>query len=284
MNNPLEWQAVSAARSQRSRRHRPAFGAAWKDKAGTLLLGAIVPIAALICWQLLGDYDVISRLLFPTPLTILRSFRTLIANGVLLEQLEVSVARAAAGFALGGALGLLFGLAVGLFRNTERALDPSFQMIRMVPHLAIAPLFILWFGLGETSKMMLIAKGAFFPLYVNTFLGVRSADNKLFEVSRVLAFSGWKRLTRLVLPSALPNIFLGIRLSLGVAWLGLVVAELMGSSSGIGYMMSDARQFSKTPVVFVGIITFALVGKAADSLVRMLEKRLLAWRDSYGGD
>lgn len=178
---------------------------------------------------------------------------------------------------------MLFGLFVGLFRSTEKTLDPSVQMIRMIPHLAIAPLFILWFGIGESSKILLIAKGAFFPLYINTFLGIRNVDNKLFEVSKVLAFSKFQQIIRLVIPAALPNILLGVRLSLGVAWLGLVVAELMGSTSGIGYLMSDARQFNKTSTVFVGIIIFAVIGKLTDSLVRFLEHRLLKWRDSYQG-
>jgi sulfonate transport system permease protein len=130
---------------------------------------------------------------------------------------------------------------------------------------------------------LLIAKGAFFPLYINTFIGIRNVDNKLFDVTKVLGFSKVKQFIRLVLPAALPNILLGLRISLGVAWLGLVVVEIMGSTSGIGYLMSDARQFSKTPVVFVGIIIFALVGKLTDSLVRLLERRLLHWRDSYQG-
>jgi len=163
-------------------------------------------------------------------------------------------------------------------------MDPSIQMLRTVPHLALAPLFILWFGFGEISKILLIAYGAFFPIYVNTYLGIRGVDSKLFDVARVLQFSKWKQITKLILPAALPNILLGVRLSLGIAWLGLVVAELMGASEGVGYMIMDARQFSQTDVVFVGIIIFAVVGKLTDSFVRVLEKRLLKWRDSYAGE
>ncbi len=131
---------------------------------------------------------------------------------------------------------------------------------------------------------MLIANGAFFPIYVNTYLGIRGVDSKIFDVARVLQFSKWKQITKLILPAALPNILLGVRLSLGIAWLGLVVAELMGASEGVGYMIMDARQFSQTDVVFVGIIIFAVVGKLTDSFVRVLEKRLLKWRDSYAGE
>lgn len=247
------------------------------------LLGALLPVFLLVGWQISGDLGYISTLLFPTPLTIAEAFGRLIQSGELFENLRISVTRAALGFLLGGGLGLLLGLLVGLFRQTERALDPSVQMMRMIPHLAVAPLFILWFGIGEESKVLLIAKGAFFPLYINTFLGIRNADNKLFEVARVLQFSRFKQVIRLALPAAMPNILLGLRLSLAVAWLGLVVAELMASTSGIGYLMSDARQFSKTPVVFVGIIVFAAVGKLIDSFVKLLELRLIKWRDSYKG-
>ena len=246
-------------------------------------LGAIVPAALLAVWQTAGDLGLVSTLLFPTPLTIAETAVRLSASGELWAHLLVSVRRAALGFALGGGLGLLLGLAVGLFRQSERALDPSIQMFRMIPHLALVPLFVLWFGIGEESKVLLIAKGAFFPLYINTFLGIRNSDNRLFDVTRVLGFSSYKRIVRLVIPAALPNILLGIRVSLGVAWLGLVVAELIASTSGIGYMMSDARQFGKTPIVFVGILVFALVGKLTDSLVRALERRWLHWQDGYKG-
>lgn len=248
-----------------------------------LLLGSLLPLALLVFWQVGGDLGYISRNLLPTPYEIAKSFGDLIRSGELFRHLRISIYRVALGFGIGGALGLVFGVLVGFFRRAEQTLDPSFQMLRMVPHLAVTPLFILWFGFGELSKVLLVAKGAFFPLYVNTFLGIRGADNKLFEVARVLEFSRYRQIVNLVLPSALPNILLGVRLSLGVAWLGLVVAELMGSTEGIGYLILDARQFSQTSVVFVGIIIFAVVGKITDSLVRVLEKRLLRWRDSYQG-
>ena len=191
--------------------------------------------------------------------------------------------RALAGFALGGSLGLLAGIWVGFSYRTEQLIDPTIQMFRMLPHLAIAPLFILWFGFGESSKILLIAKGSFFPLYVNTFLGLRSMDLKLFEVAKVLQYSKRSLITKLIIPSALPNIFLGIRLSLGIAWIGLVVAEMMGSTSGLGYMINDARALSLTTVVFVGIITFAILGKLSDSLVLFIERKCLSWQNNYKG-
>lgn len=246
-------------------------------------LALILPAAVLILWQLLGHYGYISELLFPTPYMIGASAVSLAASGELWQHIQVSVLRAAAGYALGGGLGLLFGIIVGQFRRAEKALDPTIQMIRMIPSLAIIPLFILWFGIGEESKILIIAKSAFFPLYINTFLGIRNADNKLYEVASVLQFSHYKRIIKLTLPAALPNIILGARLSAGLSWLGLVVAELIASTSGIGYMMSDARQFADTPVVFVGIFLFAILGLLTDWLLTLLEHRLLAWKDRFNG-
>lgn len=256
----------------------------FEKQAKVVLRGLIVPVVILAVWQLIGTLGFVSRTILPTPGAILQSFIELVVTGELWGHLEISIWRAALGFVLGAGLGLLLGTLVGFSNKTEQLMDPSLQMLRTVPHLAVAPLFILWFGFGEVSKILLIAKGAFFPIYVNAFLGIRGVDSKLFDVARVLEFSRFKLVTKLILPAALPNILLGVRLSLGVAWLGLVVAELMGSSEGIGYMIMDARQFSNTEIVFVGIIIFAVVGKLTDSIVRLLESRLLKWRDNFNGE
>ncbi|RNB87235.1 ABC transporter permease [Brevibacillus fluminis] len=247
------------------------------------IYGIVLPVLILAVWQWIGVMQLLPPQMLPTPLAIAGTFVDLSINGILLDNLSISVYRAAIGFAIGGGLGLLTGMLVGFYRKTEYTLDPTLQMIRTVPHLAIMPLFILWFGFGEFSKVLLIAKGAFFPLYLNTFLGIRAVDSKLFEVSRVLEFSKFNQVTKVILPAAMPNILLGVRLSLGMAWLSLIVAELMGANAGVGYMISDARQFAQTDVVFVGIVIFAVVGKLTDSLVRKLEDRLLRWRDNYNG-
>ncbi|HFU7069375.1 ABC transporter permease [Bacillus cereus] len=243
-----------------------------------------IPVIILIIWQLAGVFGLVSKTVLPTPLDIFLAFQELIKTGELFGHLSISVFRAAAGFFIGGGLGIILGTIVGFSTRSEQYLDPSVQMLRTVPHLAVAPLFVLWFGFGETSKVLLIADGAFFPLYVNAFLGIRGVDSKLFDVARVLEFSKRKLITKLILPAALPNLLLGARLSLGVAWVSLVVAELMGSTEGIGYMIMDARQFSNTDIVFVGIIIFAFVGKFSDSLVRLLEVKFLRWRDNFKGE
>ncbi|MFC3799120.1 ABC transporter permease [Cohnella sp. GCM10012308] len=245
--------------------------------------GWLLPLAVLAVWELAADLGWVSASMLPAPSTIAAAFGRLAATGELETHLRVSLIRAGGGFLLGGATGLLLGLFTGLGKWAERALDPTIQMIRTVPLLAVIPLFILWFGVGELSKWLLIGLGSFFPLYFHTFLGVRSADFKLYEVARTLRFSRIQLLTKLVLPAALPNILLGVRLSSGVAWLMLAVAEMMGASAGVGYMIQDARVYAQTDIVFVGILLFALVGKLCDSGVRLLEKRWLRWRHTHKG-
>lgn len=252
-------------------------------KLKSILKGFILPVVIIIIWELTGAWGLISATLLPRPSVIFTTFIDLVLTAGLIGHFQISLLRAIGGFLLGGTLGLLLGLAVGFKQNIEQTLDPTIQMLRTIPTLAVIPLFILWFGFGEVSKILLIAKGAFFPLYVNTFLGIRTVDTKLFEVAKVLEFNRWQQITHLILPSALPNILLGLRLSLGVAWLALVAAELMGSSQGIGYLIMDARQFSQTDIVFVGIIIFAVFGKVSDSLVKVFERKLLKWQDNFQG-
>ncbi|MFR9803754.1 ABC transporter permease [Pseudonocardia sp. RS010] len=234
-------------------------------------------------WQLAASQELIDTQLFPSPVTVLEAGIDLAASGVLWPNFLVSLVRVAVGLALGASAGLVIGLTVGFSRRAERLLDPTLQMLRTVPLLAVTPLFILWFGFGELSKVLLIATGAFFPMYVNAFLGVRSVDARLFEVTQVLEFSKVQQLRRLVIPSAMPNLLLGLRLSVGLAWLCLVVAELMGAESGVGYLIQNARSLLDTSTVLVGVAVFAAVGKASDSVVRWLEARLLTWRDGYSG-
>ncbi|OAB47227.1 ABC transporter permease [Paenibacillus antarcticus] len=255
----------------------------WKSLLSDLSIGAIIPVVTIVVWQLAGNAGWISAEFMPTPLKILDALVELAVSGELIHHLGISIGRAGIGFLIGGILGLLFGVLTGLFRSVEYLLDPSVQVLRLVPHLAIAPLIILWFGFGEISKVVIILSGSFFPLYINTFMGIRNVDNKLFEVARVLGFSRYQQLRRLILPAALPSILLGLRISLAVAWIGLVVAEVIGSQSGIGFLINEAKQNSRTEIIFVGIIIFAVVGKLIDSLFHAIERKFLFWRDSYHG-
>ncbi|QGG54920.1 ABC transporter permease [Paenibacillus sp. B01] len=243
--------------------------------------GWLLPLAVLLVWEAAARAGLVSPAMLPAPSVIAASALRLLASGELGEHAWASFRRAAAGFLLGGATGLLFGLFTGLGRWAQRLLDPSLQMLRTVPLLAVIPLFILWFGVGEFSKGLLIALGAFFPVYFHTYLGVRSAEAKLYEVTRVLQFTRLQLVRGLILPAALPNILLGARLSAGVSWLMLSVAEMMGASEGIGYMIQDARVYAQTDLVFVGIVLFMLAGKLTDAGVRRLELRWLRWRRPF---
>ncbi|MGN7457983.1 ABC transporter permease [Paenibacillus pasadenensis] len=243
--------------------------------------GWLLPLAVLLVWEAAARAGLVSPAMLPAPSVIAASALRLLASGELGEHAWASFRRAAAGFLLGGATGLLLGLFTGLGRWAQRLLDPSLQMLRTVPLLAVIPLFILWFGVGEFSKGLLIALGAFFPVYFHTYLGVRSAEAKLYEVTRVLQFTRLQLVRGLILPAALPNILLGARLSAGVSWLMLSVAEMMGASEGIGYMIQDARVYAQTDLVFVGIVLFMLAGKLTDAGVRRLELRWLRWRRPF---
>lgn len=255
----------------------------WLDGVPRWAHAWIVPVALVIVWQAVSGAGWISATMLPSPLVIARSFVDLVASGELGRHLGISAYRAGMGFLLGGGMGLLLGLSAGIGKVVEKTLDPSLQMLRTVPLLSVIPLFILWFGIGEFSKVLLIGLGAFFPVYVNTFLGIRGTDAKLYEVTRIFQYTKLQQVTKLMIPTALPNILLGVRLSLGVSWLLLVVAEMMGTSAGIGYMIQDARAYSQTEIVFVGIILFAVFGKLSDSAVRLAEKKALRWRDTYKG-
>ncbi|WP_424767903.1 ABC transporter permease [Paenibacillus sp. sgz302251] len=276
--------AKTPAKTEKTKNPTVSDHAGKKKSLGlSIIRGSLLPVILVVFWQLAAFSEMVSGTILPSPIQITAAFWELIVSGELFGNLSISLYRALTGFLLGGSLGLLSGILAGLFRKFEETVDPSVQMLRTIPHLAITPLFILWFGIGEESKVLLIALGAFFPLYINTFTGIRGVDSKLFEVAKVLEFSKIKLVSKLIIPAALPSILLGLRLSIGVSWLGLVVAELMGSSEGVGYMINDARQFSRTDVVIVGILIFAIVGKLSDSFVRFLEKKMLKWRDSYSG-
>lgn len=243
-------------------------------------IGWILPVAILLFWFVAYSLEWINPVLFSSPVEVAKAFLAAFQDGTFVENLSVSVGRWLFGFAIGGGLGLAAGALTGLSRVSERLLDPSLQMLRTVPIMGLVPLFILWFGLGETPKVILIAVATFFQMYIQVFMGIRNIDRKLIEVGRVYELSLWQMLRRIILPGAMPSILQGVRLGLGIAWLALVIAELTGANSGIGYWMQMGREFVRVDIVLAALIVFGAIGKVVDSLVRLLERRMLGWRDN----
>ena len=195
--------------------------------------------------------------------------------------MKISTWRALLGFAIGGGLGFAPGMANGLSSLSETLLDSTLQMIRNIPHLSLIPLVILWFGIDEEARLFLVALGVFFPMYVNTLHGVRSVDRQLTEMGRAYGMSETRLFSRIVLPGALPSVFVGLRYGLGIMWLTLIVAETISASSGIGYLAMNAREFMLVDVVVFAILVYAALGKLADSIARLLERVCLRWNPAY---
>jgi sulfonate transport system permease protein len=213
-----------------------------------------------------------------SPLQVLGTARDLVADGTLGRETLVSVQRVVIGFAIGALIGLVLAVVAGLNRIGEDAVDPPMQMLRTLPHFGLIPLFIVWMGIGEAPKVALIALGVAFPLYLNTYAGIRSIDRKFLEAARTLHLNRRERLRHVVVPGAVPQALVGLRQSLGVAWLSLIVAETISASSGLGYMINHAREFLQTDVIVVGLAVYSLLGLLTDSVVRFLERRALRWR------
>ena len=246
------------------------------------LLSWLAPVVLLVVWEVLAQAGWLSPQVLPAPSKVVRTAFKLATTGSLLNDLGISLLRAAAGFAIGGAIGFALGTLVGFSRIAEAAIDRSVQMIRAIPFLAALPLVIVWLGVGEAEKIFLVALGVTFPIYINTTLGIRQVDPKLVELGRVQGLGMIELIRRIILPGALPSILTGVRYALATAWLALVVAETIGAQSGIGFLAMDAREFLRTDVIVLTIVIYALIGVAADAIARLLERRLLAWHPNYG--
>jgi sulfonate transport system permease protein len=238
----------------------------------------VSPVAILVLWEVLSRTGVISADKLPAPSTVLHTGWRLAADGSLGTNLLDSLTRAAVGLLIGGVLALVLGTIAGLLRMGDDAIDPPVQMARMLPHLALVPLLIIWVGIGESMKITLVALGVFFPLYFNTYAGIRDIDERLVEAARTCGLGTWGRIRHVILPGALPSLFLGLRLAIGAAWLSLVVGEQTNTQNGIGFLMMEAREFSQTDIVVLGLFVYAGLGLLSDLLLRALERRALQWR------
>ena len=259
-------------------------GRSWTGRLkpyGQRLLPWLLPMGLLVVWELASVSGWLSGRVLPEPRAVAVAFWGLLVSGELGHHVAISTGRALGGLAIGGGLGLLLGLLTGTFRSAETVLDSSLQMLRNIPALALIPLVILWFGIDESAKLFLVSVGVFFPIYLNTFHGIRAVDPGLIEMARSYGLSGWSLYKEVILPGALPSILVGLRFSLGLMWVLLIVAETISAQAGIGYLTMNAREFLQTDVVLVGIVLYALLGKLADLLARGLERWWLRWHPGY---
>ena len=244
----------------------------------SLALRLAVPLAIFVAWWILTVTNAIPPTTLSTPSATWDAFVDLLRHQDLLGDVGISVRRAALGLALGAGTGLILGVIVGLYRLGEELLDASMQMLRMVPYPALIFLFIVWFGVGELSHVFLIGLATLFPMYLNTFNGVRNVDRRVAEAARSFGLRGWQLVRRVVMPLAMPSIMTGLRFSAGIAVIALVFTESIGASQGIGYLVSQANSLDQIPNLVVCILIYALIGIGADISVRTLERYTMPWR------
>jgi sulfonate transport system permease protein len=250
------------------------FNRIWREK----LIPWMIPMMILGLWQILSMNGMIPATILPSPIAVIQSGAELTASGELINHISISLGRALTGFLIGGLLGFLFGLFNGLFKPLDLLLDTSIQMLRNIPHLALLPLVILWFGIDEVSKVFLVALGVLFPIYINTYHGIKSVDKGLIEMGRAYGLKGYSLFLQVILPGALSSILVGIRYSLGVMWTTLIVAETIAANSGIGYMAMNAREFMQMDVIVLSILIYSLLGKLSDWIAKLFEKKWLMWK------
>lgn len=250
------------------------------DTCSDWLLIWSIPLMLLGVWFYLAATDNLNQL-FPTPKQLLDTTVRFILDGTLAENMQISLFRALSGFVIGGGIGFILGLATGLFRIADKVLNTPVQMIRSVPRLAVLPLILVWFGIGETSKIVLITLSTFFPIYLNTYHGIRSIDKDLLEMGKVYGLSSWELFKNIIFPGATSSIMIGIRQSLGGMWLILIVAETIAAKSGIGYMATNAREYMMMDVIVLSMILYALLGSISDLLIESINRKLLRWNPNY---
>jgi sulfonate transport system permease protein len=263
--------------------HKPAVTQPFSGrKARTEWLGLIPPLLLLggLEWAVRAGW--IPSHLLPAPSDLWITLQQL-GWDTIAEHAGASTLRVLTGFALGASLAIIIGAAVGLWKPLEHLLDPSFQALRAIPSLAWVPLLLLWLGIDEAPKVVLIAIGAFFPVYLGVSAGLRDVDRKLVEVARMAGLTSQALARQVLLPAAMPAVMTGIRQGLSLAWMFMVAAELIAASKGLGYLLTDGRETSRADLVLSAIVLLAILGKISDSILRWWESRVLHWRDTFAG-
>jgi sulfonate transport system permease protein len=270
--------AMTAARQDATER---SAATAWHKAWARPALGLLLPVALAVLWEAAVRTGLSNGRLVPPPSVIWQTFKDLAATGELQRHALATLWRVALGFVFGVAAGTLLGAIAGYSALTRRLLDPSLQALRAIPSIAWVPLFILWFGIFEASKIILIAVGVFFPVYLGVMGAVMSVDRKIVEVGRAFRLSGAAMVRRILLPAVMPAYVISLRAGLGLGWMFVVAAEFLGASTGLGFLLIDGQQLGKPAQIVAAIVAFAILGKSTDWLIALLTAPLLRWEDRF---
>ena len=252
----------------------------WRGYARPLL-GLLLPVGLALTWEIIVRLGLASGRLVPPPSRVFTELVDLAKSGELLHHIIATLSRVLAGFGFGVAAGTILGAISGYWALARRLLDPTIQALRAIPSLAWVPLFILWLGIFETSKIALIAIGVFFPVYLGVMGAILSVDRKIVEVGRTFRLSGPTMIRRILLPAVLPAYVVALRVGLGLGWMFVVAAELIGASEGLGYLLLDGQQLGKPAQILAAVVIFAILGKTTDWLIEVAAAPLLRWQDAF---
>ncbi|WP_338441835.1 ABC transporter permease [Synechococcus elongatus IITB4] len=245
------------------------------------LQGLVIPAFILVAWESAAQLGWVAPNLLPAPSTVSSTIWELASKGELWQHIGITLYRVFLGFLVGAISATILGGLTGYSKIVHAFLDPLIQSLRSIPSLAWVPLFILWLGIQETSKVTLVAVGVFFPIYLSLMSGIRDVDRKLIEVGKIYRLKNWQLIVRVFLPATLPAYVVGVRSGLGLGWMFVVAAELMGASQGLGFLLVDGQSTGRPAITIASILLFAIFGKLTDSLVVLLSSRFLNWQDSY---
>lgn len=246
-------------------------------KAGYAIEYIALIATVIVVWCVMAGRGTLNQIIMPVPSHVVDTVVTLISSGTLWTNVVISVGRVLQGFFIAAILGIVLGILIGLSTHLERMSLLIIQIIKPIPPIAWIPLVILWFGIGESGKVFIIFLGSFFNILINVYDGIKQADEKYIEVSKAMETPFLKHVFQLIIPGAAPNIFTGLRIGLSSGWMCVVAAELVSSTTGLGYMIMNARQFNQTDIIIVGMLTIGIIGKLMDSLLRLIEKYAIRW-------
>ena len=255
---------------------RPSF----KGKSSGAWLGLVIPVLIVLLWEYASRSGWVAPHLLPSPTTVVDEMVAMAQGGELWGHIYITLYRVFAGFLVGAVAAVILGAATGYIKIAHQLLDPMLQALRAIPSLAWVPLFILWIGIGETSKITLVAVGVFFPVYLNLTSGIQGVDRKLIEVGRIYNFNSLQQIRKIILPAALPSFIVGLRSGLSLGWMFVVAAELLGASQGLGYLMVYGQNTSAPALVIGSIILFAIFGKMTDEILKRVQSKTLKWQDN----